>query len=104
MKSKYMKDIKLNKYVREILCEMYKTIGVDFDEIRLEPNWFENYAWTEKQQNEFIEWLAGYLKAHQGARMGPERVCEFEIYASNRRSLLEMAKSIVFNYGPRQDG
>ena len=94
------KNAKINKYMQEILCEMYKRVGADFNEIELKDNWFENYTWTEKQENDFIKWLADYLRTHQGARMGPERVSEFEMYASDHRSLLNLAKSIVFNYGP----
>ena len=89
-----------NKYLRDILKEMCRKVGANFNEIDFKKErWYEEYSWTVEQQNDFISWLAEYLKKNQGARIGPERIPELEIYAHNSRFLLEFAKSFAFNYG-----
>ena len=58
-----------NKYFEKILKKQCKMVGADYDKLDgKKERWFEDYIWTEKQQDEFHDWLVDYLKDRKVAR------------------------------------
>jgi len=58
-----------NKYMKRILKEMCKRVGVKYDNIDFaKSNWFLKYEWTQKEQDEFCNWLTNYLQKNEKAR------------------------------------
>jgi hypothetical protein len=63
------KDTEINVYMKDILQEMFRIVGAEYsDEFVKKENWFMEYEWDEKQQDEFANWLVNYLKGNREAR------------------------------------
>lgn len=49
-----------------ILVEMFNRVGEDYHAWKaagkLKDNWYATRAWTEADQEDFAQWLAGFLK------------------------------------------
>lgn len=99
-----MKNIS-EEHSKEILQEMYRTIGLVYEPRAFTSfdwflkhtftgfDWFLKHTWTPMQQEQFIKWLAEFLKKHGYAR-GKRRVGKTVI-----DSALHEARKLVFNYG-----
>ncbi len=50
---------------------MCSRVGADYDKLPMEDKdvcWFNLYAWTEEDQNDYIKWLTDYLLNNTKAR------------------------------------
>lgn len=55
--------------MRDILKEMFRVVGAEYsDEFVKKEDWYREYEWTEKQQDEFANWLIGHLKSSKDVR------------------------------------
>ncbi len=49
-----------------ILRKMCEVVGLSYDAVSfMQPNWYELHTWTPEQEQESIEWLAGFLLKHK---------------------------------------
>lgn len=86
---------KMGKHLRVILKEMCKRVGAKFEEINFKKqNWFMKFSWTEKEQNEFIDWLTNYLYQNSEAR---KEVMKFPV--KDKKRCKEVAIQFVSFYG-----
>ena len=60
---------KFSKYLVIILKEMCKRVGADYEDIYFsKEGWFSKYEWTEKEYDDFKDWLVNYLYKNNEAR------------------------------------
>ncbi len=91
-----MKIKELDKNTKEALLRMFSFAGYynkeTLGEIETtEEGWFREYAWTEKDQELFIDWLAHYLiKNWEGIAERKPR---------DKKHAKEIAEAFCFNYG-----
>jgi hypothetical protein len=57
---------KVDKVFVELVNKMLKKHGVNYDFVLANPlingeDWFYHYTWTQKEQNEFIDWAVNLL-------------------------------------------
>lgn len=75
----------------EILQEMCKRVGADYDSMNFEdPKWFQKYEWTKEEEESFRLWLADYLLKNKYVRPG--------IYRGQKNPYYQAGK-LVFTYG-----
>ena len=59
-------DSKIENLVfSEFLPEMFRRVGLnnsDINDLTKLPNWFSSKSWTEKDEEEFKEWLVGRIR------------------------------------------
>lgn len=61
-------------HTKEILIEMCSRVGVLYSkEFFVKENWYEQYTWTEKEQEEFRKWLGDFLTKHKYTTKGKYR-------------------------------
>lgn len=75
---KIKEGLSINEYMIVIFREMCSRVGVDFVEVVLDETeknelghyeWpYEKYTWSEKQEDEFREWVIDYLYNNTAAR------------------------------------
>jgi len=55
---------KLDEVVSECLKEMFRRKGLEYPspELTSKPNWYEEYSWTEKEQDEWFNWMVQHIK------------------------------------------
>jgi len=59
----------MNKYMVEILKEMCKRVGGNYDRIVFSENeWWRVYSWTEEEEADFKVWFEEYLYNNTRAR------------------------------------
>ena len=85
----------MSKYLVVILKEMCKRVGADFEKMDFKKdNWFHDFIWSDKEEQDFIDWLAGYLEKNKEAR--------YDVMAfprSDKKMFKKCAGSFAFNYG-----
>jgi len=87
----------MNEYLKEILTEMCSRVKIKFEEKNLKnEHWFQKYEWTQKEEKDFVNWLAEYMKNNKEAR---ETLMMFP--RKNKRELKQFAEMFCFNYGWR---
>ena len=81
------------QHSEEMLKKMCEVIGIDSekDVDWTDREWFLQHTWTAKQEQDFIEWLAGFLIKHKYTRLGKKRA-------------LHEASKMVADYGWRTKG
>lgn len=86
---------KLSKHLEIILSEMCQRVGVTLDDINtLEKNWYQEYRWTEEEQEDFENWLADYFYKN------PEAQREMlTLPYRNKKYLKAAAKEFTFDFG-----
>ena len=87
---------KQQKHIITVLKEMFKRVnapwkGIDYCR---KEHWFWNYEWTEKEQDDFSEWVKEYLK---GSKEAQRELMEFP--SNNKQSLQKWADMFIMNYG-----
>ena len=86
---------KFGKHLTVVLKKMCKMVKVDLEKINFKKeNWFWDYTWTEKKQEEFIKWLEGYLMKNKGAR---EEMLRFP--KRDKQMIKKAVQEFVSNYG-----
>jgi hypothetical protein len=58
-----------NEHFAHVIKEMCNRVGADYD--KLDPkkeDWFLEYSWTDKEQDDFAEWMVDYLYRSTDAR------------------------------------
>jgi len=77
-----------------IMMKMFLMVGEIYtrDYIK-QDRWFMKHSWTEAQQEEFIAWLANYLKSSKVQRI------LYETVYTDARTRHERATFFVFSYG-----
>jgi len=84
----------MNQELKTILDEMCSRVGakdVNFEE----DNWYLKHTWTEKEQDDFINWLANYLYKNKEARK------MFVNLRKVKRDCNKASNKFVLNYGWR---
>ena len=87
---------KMGPHMTAVLIEMCRRVGAEFDDVNFrEDGWFRRHAWTQAEQDDFKEWLAGILYTVASARR------ELLEYSSRRskRHARKAADEFVFQYG-----
>jgi aminoglycoside N3'-acetyltransferase len=84
------------EHTKEILAEMCKRVGVDAETFDFHhEDWYHLHEWTLKEEEDFTQWLANYLRKHKYTR-GKKRGLDASLYE---------AQKIVAFYGWRlKDG
>ena len=86
---------KMGKHLEFILRDMCSRVGAKFNKIDFKkPNWFMDYTWTQKQEDEFAKWMGDYLYTHKEA--------QDEVLASRISTKKLMSKAVMmflFDYG-----
>jgi len=73
------------KHLNYIMTEMCNIVGADWSKIDpKKKDWFKKYSWTEKQMEEFKNWIVNYLYTNTEARKeiltsGGRRVPKYKI-------------------------
>ena len=72
---------------------MCKRVKTRYEDINFKkPNWFHDFQWTQKQEDNFKEWLTNYLKTNKEARE--------ELMQSPRlKGYIKIANEFLFQYG-----
>jgi hypothetical protein len=87
------------KHLTIILKKMCRIVGAKFDEIDFkDAHWYYKYSWTEKQEKDFIDWMADYLYKNKEARW---ELCEFPQSHRNKKYYRDGAGQFVWCYGWR---
>lgn len=86
----------MNKYLEELMREMCSRVGADFNEIDFKaPNWYEEYTWTEQEQEDFMGWIVKYLKSNYKAR---KELMTFP-HTTSVKELRKFAGMFILGYG-----
>ena len=86
---------KFGKHLTTILKEMCHRVGAKSNKIDFKKEgWFCKYTWTEKEQDDFTDWLTKYLYNNHKARIDL-----MTITSKIKRYCKEAADMFVFNYG-----
>lgn len=57
------------KHLQVVLEEMFKRVGDTYLPSKTEGDeWYLKHEWTEKEQEDFMEWLTNYLMTNKEAR------------------------------------
>lgn len=86
----------MDKYLKEILIEMFNRVNAPIDNIEefiKQPIWFHTYEWDEDESNEFILWLVDYLGKNKKA---------FQLLTRsryNKKNRVTIANQFENNYG-----
>lgn len=84
----------LDKELEFILRKMCSCVNADFDKIDFKKNgWFREYEWTQKQENEFAEWLVNALYKDKKLRG------IFQFCTKNKESLKKNVAWFLLMYG-----
>ena len=59
----------MNKILELILREQCNRVGATFEDIDFKKNdWYQQHTWTEKEQDDYEQWLIEYLYTNNRAR------------------------------------
>lgn len=83
-----------NEYLEIILDKMFDMVNADKGIDIKKPDWFLKHEWTEKEQDDFLEWLKNFLLTNKDARMSLTN-----IRTKDKRRIEAVASEFVFNYG-----
>lgn len=85
----------INNVLKPILSKMCEMVGVESNQVDFKAEqWFWEHTWTQKQEDEFIEWLTQYLVDNIEARRLAMR-----FPTKRRKQCKESAEAFVWNYG-----
>ena len=85
----------MNKYLTEVLQEMFRRVGVNLNETLLENDaWYTTYSWTLAEQKDFENWFVNYLYNNTKAR---NALCS--IPRRSKKHLRKVAQEFIFQYG-----
>ena len=90
-----MEKIKLNKVLKVILTKMCSYVKLDINQLDIDKkDWFMDYSWSIKQEEEFKLWLMSYLKSSSKAR-------DYIMFRNTKdiHQLKTCVNSFVLNYG-----
>ena len=90
-----MKDI--SNELKPVLTKMCEYVNANPEEIEWrneEDPYFWKYEWTQKQEQDFINWLADYLYNNKEAR---NAIMEYP--RKNKKICRRVAEFFVWNYG-----
>ena len=69
-----MRDSIPEDYSTQILKEMFKRVGADYESFNFsQKNWFWSHSWSKEQEEDFRKWLGGFLVANKLVRKGKYR-------------------------------
>ena len=69
-----------DELIEQCLVEMFKRVGLEYPnkELTDQDNWFSQYSWSQKEDDEFKAWML--KKAKKGRVLRPEMfVAEFHL-------------------------
>lgn len=85
----------MEEHLQVVLGKMCEMVGTNIGKINFkEPDWYMQYEWTQKQQEEFEKWMVNYLYKNRKARHALE--CS---YRTKRFIRDNFVKGWTFNYG-----
>jgi hypothetical protein len=91
-----IKDIfTMEEPIYTILSKMCGMVGTNICKINFQDSkWFSKHTWTEKQQEEFVEWLVNFLYNNYKARK------QFlSIPKKNKKYIQKAVGEWIFQYG-----
>lgn len=84
------------KHLTVVLKEMCTRAGTTYGDIDFsDQNWYLSHTWTEKEQNEFRDWLVNYWYKNKEAR---EEMLALP-WMKKKSELKKPADWFIFNYG-----
>lgn len=90
------KDNKFGPHLSIVLQKMCEYVGADYNKIDFsKENWYSEYSWSEKKQDEFINWMVDYLYNNNKAR---KEILAFS-HIKKKSKIRESVNWFVFNYG-----
>ena len=91
-----------NTHLSYVLSEMCRIVGVKYEEFDFgKTDWFLDHTWTDKQQEEFSDWLTLYLKNTKGAK---KELAMYPRVLGSKAQLKKFANQFIFAYGWKQHG
>jgi hypothetical protein len=66
---------KFSPELQVVLKEMCRRVGADFNKIvfkdygETRSTWYNDYQWTEAEQDRFRQWLTRYLRTKSGSKL-----------------------------------
>lgn len=79
------------EHSQEILKEMCKRVGVDYDTFDFsKKDWYWEHQWSAEQEENFRVWLGKFLKKHKYVGSGTKRGEDWGYYEAGK---------IIGNYG-----
>lgn len=89
-----------NPVLKEILTEMCKRVKVSYKDIDFkEEDWYMKHTWTEKEQEEFMEWMEKYLLED---KKRIDNIAQFpSIVKHNKKELKKLINWFIVQYGWR---
>jgi len=85
----------MNEYLKEVLVEMGRRVGANMEEIDTKSkDWFMEYEWTIKEQDDFKKWMVNYLYTN-----GKARRTLFALSGRSKKLIRKTVDMFVFQYG-----
>jgi hypothetical protein len=90
-----MKECDFPETFKTILKEMCKRVRVPYSKINFdEPEWYNKHCWSQKQQENYVEWMTNYLYTNSIAR---KEILNFP--TKSKKQIERAVKEFVFSYG-----
>ena len=90
-----MRKTPIKEHLRIILQKMFEETGIEYsDEYVKQDDWYLNYTWTEKKEQEFVDWLADYLYNSL-----PARKELMQITSKNKEACKRVAQQFATFFG-----
>lgn len=84
-----------NEYLKKILKKQCEIVGADYVKIDFKKEgWFTDYTWTEKQEDEFYDWLIEFLKDRKAWKSLTSHWASY-----NKKNREKLAGEWILNYG-----
>jgi len=84
----------MSKHLTIVLKKMCSMVGADYDKIDFKKqNWYQDWTWTEKEQEQFMAWFEDYLMKNKEAR---QELLEFP---RANRQIKRAVQEFILNYG-----
>ena len=83
------------EHFREMIIEMCKRVKCDYNTFNFDQKeWFCEYQWTDKEQDEYRKWAIDYLKKNKKARREI-----MSVNSSNKIFLERAINMFLLNWG-----
>lgn len=90
-----MRKTPIKEHLRIILQKMFEETDIEYsDEYVKQDDWYLNYTWTEKKEQEFVDWLADYLYNSL-----PARKELMQITSKNKEACKRVAQQFATFFG-----
>lgn len=83
-------------HLKTILTEMCERVGAKYEDIDFKKkDWFKDHSWTFKQQDDFVEWFADYIKDTKVRKA----ILDKPHWWKTKKQRIKAGTKFVFNFG-----